>query len=56
MGSEAEGTAGVEATEEAGAGAASQEVVIAEAGVGSEDEGETAEAGEDSQPGTETLL
>ena len=56
MGSEAEGTAGVEATEEAGGGAASQEVVIVEAGVGSEEEGETAEAGEVSQPGTETLL
>ena len=55
-GSEAEGTAGVEVTEEAGGGAASQEAVIVEAGVGSEEEGETAEAGEDSQPGTETLL
>ena len=56
MGSEAEGTAGVEVTEEAGGGEASQEVVIVEAGVGSGEEGETAEAGEDSQPGTETLL
>ena len=56
MGSEAEGTAGVEATEEAGGGVASQEAVIVEAGVGSEEEGETAEAGEDSQPGTETRL
>ena len=56
MGSEAEGTAGVEVTEEAGGGVASQEVVIVEAGVGSGEEGETAEAGEDSQPGTETLL
>ena len=56
MGSEAEGTAGVEVTEEAGGGGASQEAAIVEAGVGSEEEGETAEAGEDSQPGTETLL
>ena len=56
MGSEAEGTAGVEVTEEAGVGAASQEAVIVEAGVGSGEEGETAEAGEDSQPGTETLF
>jgi len=56
VGSEAEGTAGVEVTEEAGAGAASQEVVIVEAGVGSGEEGETAEAGEDSQPGEEVEI